>query len=160
MKIVFLDIDGVLNSRRYDRTRDFKKDDAIDESRLPLLRRIIDLSGAKIVLSSTWRTSWDKDPSRCDGSGKYVNTVFAKYGLEIFDKTPYFGVTAERKDEIKDWLEYPPEPIESFVILDDSPFGWGELSERFVKTNPIAGLGLEPEHVEKALELLRRVAAK
>ena len=37
MKIVFLDIDGVLNSQAYDRVRGLY-DGVIDESRLPLLK--------------------------------------------------------------------------------------------------------------------------
>ena len=30
MKVVFLDIDGVLNSRKYDKTRDYSKQTDID----------------------------------------------------------------------------------------------------------------------------------
>ena len=51
MKVIFLDIDGVLNSSAYDRKRDWDKLTNIDESRLPLVKRIVDETGAKIVLS-------------------------------------------------------------------------------------------------------------
>lgn len=154
MKVIFLDIDGVLNSRAYDRKRNWNEQSDIDETRLPLLKKIVDESGAKIILSSTWREHWDKKLEKCDGDGIYVNETFAKYGLEIFDKTPDLGIDFDRPDEIKAWLGSSKERIESFVIVDDFRYGWGSLSDHFVKTNPNFGLGLEEEHVRKAIEIL------
>lgn len=55
MKVIFLDIDGVLNSRTYDRKRNWNEQTDIDETRLPLIKEIVDATDAKIVLSSTWR---------------------------------------------------------------------------------------------------------
>ena len=55
MKVIFLDIDGVLNSGAYDRRRNWNELTDIDESRLPLVKQIVDQTGAVIVLSSTWR---------------------------------------------------------------------------------------------------------
>ena len=46
------------------------------------------------------------------------------------------------------------EVVERFVIIDDYGFGWKELAEYFVKTNPNFGLGLEEEHVIKAVGIL------
>lgn len=154
MKVIFLDIDGVLNSRIYDRKRDWKQQTEIDETRLPFVKRITDETGAKIVLSSTWREHWDKEISGCDKDGVYIVKTFAKFGLEIYDKTPDLGYSFDRPDEIAAWLESAKEPIESFVILDDYRYAWGKLSARFVKTNPNFGLGLEDEHVRKAIEIL------
>ena len=155
MKVIFLDIDGVLNSRAYDRKRDWQQQTAIDETRLPLVKRIVDETGAKIVLSSTWREHWEKEPAQCDEDGVYINRVFAKYGLQVFDKTPRLALQLDRPDEIKAWLSGTEERIESFVILDDYRYAWAELSDRFVKTNPHFGLGLEEEHVRRAIAILR-----
>lgn len=154
MKIIFLDIDGVLNSRIYDRKRNWNEQTDIDETRLPLLKRIVEKTGARIVLSSTWREHWSKDAALCDGDGAYINSTFAKYGLVIYDKTPDLGRNFDRPDEINLWLETTRETIESFVIIDDYRYDWGKLSKRFVKTNPHLGLGLEEEHVQKAIEIL------
>jgi len=154
LKVLFLDIDGVLNSRAYDRKRDWNEQTDIDETRLPLIKEIVDSTGAKIVLSSTWRQHWDKDINRCDEDGVYINKTFAKFGLSIFDKTPDLGITALRRDEISKWLEDTDEAIESFVIIDDYRYGWGDLSEHFVKTEPNFRFGIEKEHVEKAIEIL------
>lgn len=81
MKILFLDIDGVLNSREYDRKRNWNEQTDIDETRLPLVKEIIDKTGAKIVLISTWRSHWNRDVNLCDEDGMYINRLFSKYGL-------------------------------------------------------------------------------
>ncbi len=156
MKVIFLDIDGVLNSRAYDRKRNWNEQTDIDETRLPLIKEIVDATGAKIVLSSTWRQHWDRDTNRCDEDGLYINKIFAKFGLSIFDKTPDLGITVLRRDEISKWLEGADVEIESFVIIDDYRYGWGDLSEHFVKTEPNFRLGIEKEHVEKAIEILNK----
>ncbi|MCI8435880.1 MAG: hypothetical protein HFK10_08025 [Clostridia bacterium] len=155
MKVLFLDIDGVLNSRAYDRERDRKADTDIDVTRLPLVKEIVDRTGAKIVLTSTWRTDWDRDPAKCKAGGRYIHRTFAEYGLEVFDKTPDFGLLAVRRDEVAKWLQTAVEPIEGFVIIDDDGFGWGDLSAHFVKTDPRNRLGLEQDHVERAIEILQ-----
>ena len=153
VKILFLDIDGVLNSRRYDRTRDWTKQTDIDESRLPLLAQIISSTGAVIVLSSTWRVHWNRDASLCDEDGRYIDETFAKYGMRVFDKTPVLGRDAGRKDEINAYLA-SAEGVEKFAVLDDYRFGWGELADFVVLTNPHRGSGLEREHVQKTIALL------
>ena len=154
MKILFLDIDGVLNSRRYDRTRDWNKQTDIDESRLPLLKEIVSQTDAVIVLSSTWRVHWNRDGALCDEDGKYINDTFARCGLRVYDKTPDLGRQADRKDEINAYLAQA-EGVEKFAVLDDYRFGWGELSEYVVLTSPYRGRGLEREHVEKAVAVLK-----
>lgn len=154
MKMIFLDIDGVLNSYLYDSQRDLNKQTEIDESRLPLVKKIVDETSAKIVLSSTWRLQWDKQREKCGKDGSYLNETFAKFGLEIYDKTPDFGILADRADEVRAWLESTQDTIESFVIIDDYRYGWEKLSDNFVKTNPHFGLGLEEEHVNKAIAIL------
>ena len=81
--------------------------------------------------------------------------IVSKYELKIYDKTPYLHFGVGRKNEILDWLKYSIEPIESYVILDDYAFGWEELSNKLVKTSPNVGRGLELEHVEKCISILR-----
>lgn len=154
MKILFLDIDGVLNSREYDRKRNWNEQTDIDETRLPLVKEIIDKTGAKIVLVSTWRSHWNSDESLCDEDGMYINRLFSKHGLTIYDKTPELGLLSKRRDEVKAWLAEHTGEVERFVILDDYRFGWENLSDFYIHTNPHYGLGLEEEHVVKAVTLL------
>jgi len=154
MKVIFLDIDGVLNSEMYDASRTENTTDGyIDLSRVKLLADIVNVTDAKIVLSSTWRLDWDKSSELCGEDGKYINQCLAKYGLVVMDKTPFISFFSDRRKEILTWLSNHRSEVESFVILDDITGGWDELIGRAVITNP-EGYGLEETHVQKALEVL------
>ncbi len=153
MKVIFLDIDGVLNSSFYDKNKKTSTEGNIDETRVFLLKIIIDRTEAKIVLSSSWKKHWNVEPSLCDLDGIYINSIFQKYNLSIYDKTPQLDDKFNRKKEILEWLKNKKD-IDNFIILDDYAFGWEELTDKVIKTNPIFGLGLEDIHVEKAITLL------
>jgi hypothetical protein len=53
MKVIFLDIDGVLNCKKTANPR--KLPYVVDLRLLARLRRLLGRSGAKVVLTSTWR---------------------------------------------------------------------------------------------------------
>ncbi len=153
MKVIFLDIDGVLNSAIYDAERDRSKLSYIDKTRLPLLKQIVDATNAKIVLSSTWREHWNRSCELCDDNGKYLNDCFAEFGLSIYDKTPDPKLHSDRDEEIREWL-LTQRDVENYVILDDTYYNWGNLKDHFVKTSMYFGRGLESRHVLEALKIL------
>ena len=156
MKIIFLDVDGVLNSKMYKATPvegDTDNHNYIDLSRVKLVADIVNATDAKIVLSSSWRVDWDKSDDLCGNDAKYINKCLNKYGISIIDKTPYISLFTERRKEILIWLSNHYLEVESFVVLDDMNKGWEQLADRVVVTNP-NGYGLEEEHVKKAIELL------
>ena len=154
MKILFLDIDGVLNSAQYDAERRSTPMGNVDETRLPLLRRIVDTTGAVIVLSTSWRVYWDPDPARCAPEWAEIGDPLSAFGLRVYDKTPSYPGN-NRDCEVRDWLEAHKDEVESFAILDDMSFGWGDLAPRLVRTHYHKGRGLEERHAEAAIELLR-----
>ena len=84
MKVVFLDIDGVLNSVAFDRERTNGQGN-IDKTRLPLLKQILDETGALIVLSSSWRKHWVKDAYLCDHLGEEMNNLYPIHGKRYDD---------------------------------------------------------------------------
>jgi hypothetical protein len=53
MKVIFLDIDGVLNCNKTTNPRGLPF--VVDRRLLARFRRLLDRTGAKVVLSSTWR---------------------------------------------------------------------------------------------------------
>jgi HAD domain in Swiss Army Knife RNA repair proteins len=53
MKVIFLDIDGVLNCHKTPNPRKFPY--VIDDGLLARFRQLIERTGASVVLSSTWR---------------------------------------------------------------------------------------------------------
>lgn len=150
MKVIFLDFDGVLNSQLYDRQKeDFNN--FIDESRLILLKKIVEETKAKIVLSTTWKIHWEKSYESLSPIGRIIVELFNKYEIEIIDKTPI--MKDGRVEEVRAYLK-DNSNIEKFVIIDDYIFGWEELSEYWIKTSYYEGLGLNENHVKIAIEFL------
>lgn len=155
LKVIFLDVDGVLNSEPYymKHMEDLRKH-PIDPDGVERLARIIRETEAKIVLSSSWRGGWDPDPEKRDIDGKILSAALEVYGLSIFDKTGRIEY-GRRAKEIKAWIHQSAEKIESFVILDDCNYAWEAhgLKNRWVRTDFVDG-GLLDEDVEKAIEIL------
>lgn len=149
MKVIFLDLDGVLNSAKYLLDHEYYGV-AIDPIRMCLLKQIIDATDAKIVLSTSWREHWEKDVAKCDSTGVLINSIFSTYGLQIFDKTP--ELHERRETEIKSWLDAHPE-VKSFVVLDDSLLSADYLNGHFIKTSNYFD-GLDETDVQKAIDVL------
>ena len=139
MKVVFLDVDGVLNS-----VRDYYSIDLATDSHFVLLKELVDRTGAKIVLSSSWRI--------CLSIRDGLVQRLAEYGLEIYDTTPvlYFE-GRKRGDEIRAWLNEHKD-VTNFVILDDESNMCEFTKTNLVKTN--TNFGLKSIHIEKAVKIL------
>lgn len=149
MKVIFLDIDGVLNGDLFVPTDD-KPGVLIDGTRLELVRHIVDETGAKIVLSSSWKGHWGKTDAECDETGREINAIFAGKGISIYDKTPVY--TRDRKREIIEWLNAHPN-VTNFVVIDDSPFEEDVLKEHFVLTSRLRH-GIDEDDAKKAVSIL------
>ena len=151
MKVIFLDIDGVLNTDAYrENTEVDYFENPVSEVHMCLLEYLVKKTDAKIVLSSTWREYWEPGEIQSDRFGNYINKLFEKYGLAIFDKTPELR---DRSEEIDEWIKLHQGEIESYVILDDFDFDWSEENEKYlVKTTD--EVGLDEEAVARALRIL------
>lgn len=153
MKVIFLDVDGVLNSA--DSEDVFRGFIGIDYAGVALLKEIVNATGAEIVLVSTWKLSWEKDnKSRQDSLGAYLDERLAEEGLVIIDKTG--GHIYDHGTGIVDWLS--EHQVESWVVLDDEIFDDYEecgVMPHLVKTSFYDG-GLKEKHVELAINLLNK----
>lgn len=155
MKVIFLDVDGVLNSDEYfDRIQNLDIEgieSEIDINKVKLLKKAVDETGAKVVLSSSWRYT---------RNALALKELLANYGIHITDSTPV--VENKRGLEIRKWLENN-DNVEDFVILDDEVFDSYDsaLTEKLVKMSKEKetdiGEGLLPENVEKIIERLGRI---
>lgn len=171
MNIIFLDVDGVLNSIAYfkwlnESGNPLHKNNKyieISDYHLQMLAKIYHTCNAKIVLSSTWRELDCTDNKSCKEMYKYLTDELARYNMFIFDKTPV--IVQNRPLEIKTWLDNRVDKNEiRFVSLDDDfskdeydEYGIGEYlvkTEFFCKD--ISDSGLQQEHVDKAIEILGR----
>ena len=157
MKVIFLDIDGcVNNSCSKSRCEGYT---GIDDDKLERLKQIVDATGSKIVLSSTWRLGYNKDGHHLKAFGDYLKRKFKKHQLEVYDVTPDFGKRGWlRGEEILDWLVKHPD-VDRYLILDDEEYDFyrigHEITDYWIQTEYYSDLGgLQDEHVKKAIEML------
>jgi hypothetical protein len=142
VKVLFLDIDGVLLPFDADTPGCTGPDEHFPRSAVSALNGLTTQTGCKIVLTSTWRCIECID----------VPAIFKEEGIsgEIIGGTPTVGTRAE---EIAAWLAAVSEPVESFAIIDDFDRGLSEaFPGRFVKTDPLRGL--TEEETAKAARIL------
>lgn len=139
---LFLDIDGVLVNRNSLRKASGLKATA-DPACVAELNRITDATGAKIVVSSTWRR----------GGRKFVMEKLRLWGVSgrIIGCTPILNAV-DRGDEIQAYIDASTRPIGSFVILDDDSDAF-HLSGRLVQTAFESGLTLAD--ADRAIALLQ-----
>jgi hypothetical protein len=184
MKIIFLDIDGVLNCENAYRSGECKYVEWVDRNEevdhhqsfcswsRQWLNKLIEETGAKIVISSTWRSSgieWMRDVWK-----------FEKMSGEIIGITPNFrgdinGYTIPRGCEIEKWLKdndfyhvnwsqeaqenvIDKSGIENYIIIDDdSDMLYGQR-KHFVHVlpSPRNKDGFTEEHYNLGLEILSK----
>lgn len=151
MKILFIDVDGVLN---------FHNSPRIAESCLQQAKRIAHETGAKFVLTSDWREG-ALFPKRCSESDvKFADTLLHHLGLPFIDVTPFLDYHL-RDTEIQAWLDATDQHITNFAILDDLDFNFqSTFPEHFVKTSGFFRSGLTKENADKAIEILNKENAK
>jgi len=151
MKIIFCDVDGVLNEDTTP-TRTKSRLIFIDQEKLLRLKRIAEATQAKIVLSSTWR--YDRDNPKLNGDFLELQEAFHNVGLSFYDFTPEDVYGIRRGMEIRAWLGLHPE-VERYIIFDDELFDFEQrgLLPRLIKTEFGDG-GLTEAHVQEAIEML------
>lgn len=147
MKVIFLDFDGVLNTNRYFIDSNSKPNFFLEDEKVVLLKKIIDATDAKIVLSTSWREVWDLDLPITVKMKEYFNS----YNIKIYDKTN--SIEYNRVLEIKDWLTR--HEVSSYCILDDITGPWFDLENNVVITN-INHNGLTEDNVKEAIEILKK----
>lgn len=161
-KIIFLDIDGVLNV--YDLGRD-QYGNIFHTQFENNLHLIIQETGASIVISSSWRT---------DGL-KTMQNMWKERGLpgNVIDITPneydlvkrglfQFYDNVKRGDEIQLWID--DNDVKNYVIIDDDNDMLPSQQNNFVQTSDNIdhpdcvdiGYGLTRICAEKAIKILNK----
>ena len=172
MKVIFLDIDGVLNTYQTfkDINEEYKKTGIdrieIDEFRLEFLKEIIEKTGAVVVLNSSWKNNCKME------NGKYISLskkmqqfieILSKHNISIYDFTLDFKTN--RQEAIYRWLE--GKNIESFIIIDDDPYHLDDfLGKELIKTSIVKdgemimnmddAFGLSQIHIKEAIKKLNK----
>lgn len=148
--IIFLDFDGVLNTEQYQAWLAVKgkpNKDAwgplFDPCAVENLRKIIESTGAEIVISSSWRYIHRL------GSLRMMWEIRELPG-EILDTLPCGASYISRGEDIVCWLKKHAQV--NYVIIDDLNDFYTSQLDRYVETNPI--VGISEADAARAIELL------
>ena len=145
MKVIFLDIDGVLNSE------DFLKNNpnqAIDKSSVSILKNIVDKTGADIIMSSGWRLWFDDNMMPEDGYSQCLYDILCEFKIGLSGKTPDFSTEEIRTKktfshvkakEIIAWLN-EHEIVDKYVVIDDLDLNNEEIKAHLIRTNGQVGI--------------------
>lgn len=148
-KVLFLDIDGVLNSKTWmleqPRGMDFTR--AVNPDAVARLTSIVKRTQCKIVVSSTWRILFSLADLR-----KILIAAGFPAPCPIVDATPHSN--RRRGREIQSWLDTSGKRVETFCIVDDDA-DVEHLLPWLVQTT--WDFGLLDEHVEKIVTMLGEV---
>lgn len=152
MKVIFLDIDGVLNTY-YTKKETRNYSIFVEDKKVAILKEIVDRTGAKVVLSSSWRIGWEHLEL---GANDWIAQDFIElrdklleFGIELYDKTVVFDRHMRRRgDEIRKWLDEHKD-VEGYVIIDDLGGKWlRPCSSHLLQTSERKGL--EEKHIKVA----------
>ncbi len=163
MKVIFLDIDGVLNTQQtfkdiYEEYQEsHKRRVELDEIRIAYLSEIVKKTNAYIVLISSWRIFGHMEDGIFVPTNKRtveLQRLFAKYNIFIYDMTPFLE---SREEEIREWLYN--HDVEEYLIIDDEAFNYNEEErERLIKTSfylkNAPDIGLSEKHINEAVKKL------
>lgn len=149
-KILFLDVDGVLNDLNVLSTRE-----ELGESHLINFKNIVSTTNCEIVLSSTWRL-FPETKSR-------LETAFVKHNIPLWTgETPVLKSTdfslVPRKNEILMWLESNVSEVAKVVVIDDESDAnlaghkLPNITDIFIHT--CMNHGLTASHVKNAVNFL------
>ena len=150
-KVIFLDIDGVLN-------RVFTPDKApsgvigVEDYLISHLYDIVKYTGAQIVLTSTWKRDWDKETGAKSKNYLYLEQKLAQFNLSIADKTN--DEMYSRGYGIHRYIKDHPD-ITEWVVIDDDYFNdYDEvIQNHFVNTRFFGG-ALSNKKASQAIKIL------
>ncbi len=155
MNVIFLDIDGVLNSQQQSISDNVKGTfdyEGLDRVGLGLLRQVVELTDAKIVISSTWRHDGYEGIAGAFEAHGWRGLIMRKI---IVGVTPW--LTGVRGAEIKHWFDEHDE-FTNYVIIDDDSDMLEEQQDHFVHTDGV--LGFNMYDMVKAIDILGVVKDK
>lgn len=139
-RVIFLDIDGVLNRICTNDGNNYFDPDCVDQ-----LRRIVQETGAKVVLSTSWREFADWK--------NMLIQFFHAIRIEVIDCTTVTE-NGKRAEEIKDWIRNNQDKVNNYVVLDDDDMT-NDFPDHMVRTCVEGRVGLDYEWAGKAIDILK-----
>lgn len=161
--VIFLDIDGVLNSNFWNENhqREISDGTLIDEEKIGILATLVKETDSLIILHSGWRIWFDTDLTPLRKESQRLVDMFTKEGIQIDGITPDLTTEEIRRtkkfslvkaEEILLWVKMH-EDISGWVVIDDLDLHNETIETHQVKTDVTVGLTVED--VEKAKKILQ-----
>lgn len=152
-KVIFLDIDGVLNSSFWNDTHQMEISDGtlIDRKKVKLLSKLVQRTSAEIVLHSGWKYWFDTDLTPLRAESEKLQTLLLEKGLHISSVTPDYATEEIKRTkkfslikakEILAYIEEHPE-VQQWVVIDDLDLHDAEVEQHQLRTDPQVGLTAE-----------------
>ena len=176
MNVIFLDFDGVIDTKYY-------KSYEQQEEKIKILADICHEYDAKVVIEASAKTGIDPDTLEVDEDAEWLQflfRMFKKYNIDVIGRTPdckkrdehfyncYLGMWKE--DEIRLYLFRHPE-IDHYCVIDDDDIRYYKkyryssdlnkvrnhlvITEDYLEDDPTKE-GLLPEHKEQVGEILKK----
>lgn len=130
MRILFLDVDGVLNRTGFHPGESVGLRSWIEPELARRLCDVLEATHASVVLISDWRCGRELPQLR-------EELAAAGVACSLLGATPVLGQARWR--EVEAWMVEHGVGLESIVIVDDT-YDMGPLTARFVRTSPLNGL--------------------
>ena len=163
MKIIFLDIDGVLNSDLWNAShqKEIRDGTLIDEEKVMLLGQLIRSTNARVVLHSGWKFWFDCEGAPLRKEAERLICILAKEGIKVGGVTPDHTTEEIRKRESEreearktenvSGIKEAAAVVREFTQISremhekiDSLFGEGALRKAFPETkSPTLELAME-----------------
>lgn len=161
-KVIFLDFDGVMNTERYiaERRRNGlpvsdRYGYLFDPEAVENLRRIIDATGAAVVISSSWRLEGEERMGAMWHERTLPGQLIGVTGQSPHANFPMStGETAgaAKGEEIRGWLKEHASKPYRYVIFDDEAGIRPEQRPHFIQTDP--RIGITRADAERAILIL------
>ncbi len=165
-KIIFLDLDGVLNTASWYRQLDSKSrhdeyGTAFDPQSVANLGKVIEATGADIVISSSWKAlglgvmqeMWEV--RHLPGKVVGITPTYIDDEMLLNADLSNMDFLNGRGTEIKRWLSKRGKDVSHYVIIDDMDDMLSEQKSHFVQTDP--EIGISDMDVDMAILILKNL---
>ncbi len=149
--IIFLDVDGVMNT---------EKDRSLNKDAVKRLARLVNKTDSKIILHSGWRFWFDNNMTPLSEEAEDFAESLDTAGIFLSGRTPDFSTEDIRSsqnfnmvkaDEILEWLK-TENYVDNWVVLDDLDLHNDIIRMHQVFPNP--EYGFSDDDLEKAKKIL------
>lgn len=151
MNIIFLDIDGILNT---------SADRRINRNMIKRLSGLVKETNSKVILHSGWRFWFNENMQPLNGQAKNLQEELWKEGITLSGKTPDLSDEDIKKSqafskvkasEILSWLDRQSD-VDGWAVLEDLDLKNETIKKHQIMPDP--DTGLTDEDIDKAMALI------